>query len=165
MRQNANPWIINIYMYLKPERIRFWGWPFSVMYAFWLLIVTLLQPERQTEYIWSESLNGDMIEGLWRSVFLWCCKAVVLSSSLLTWEWWSSELIIIVMQHCPWRKSKRTNCITWRIILRFEFKLFWSDSRRSMKIPPQHMKTIRWNTKSYKVMQAIFLIFHFLQQE
>lgn len=49
MRQNADPWIINIYIYLKPERIGFFrGRPLSVMYAFWLLIVTLPQSERRT---------------------------------------------------------------------------------------------------------------------
>ncbi len=40
LRQNADPRIINIYIYFKPGRIGFWVWPFSVMYAFWLLIVT-----------------------------------------------------------------------------------------------------------------------------
>lgn len=48
MRQNTDPWIINIYIYFKPGRIGFWGWPFSVIYAHWLLIVTLPQHERQT---------------------------------------------------------------------------------------------------------------------
>lgn len=48
MKQNADQWIINIYTSFKPGRIGFWSWPFSVIYALWLLIVTLAQPERQT---------------------------------------------------------------------------------------------------------------------
>lgn len=48
MQQNTDPWIINIYIYFKQGRIGFWGWPFSVIYALQLLIVTSQQPERQT---------------------------------------------------------------------------------------------------------------------
>lgn len=75
MRQNADPGIINIYIHLKPGRIGFWGWPFSVMYAFWLLIVTLPQSERQTVNTFEVNLlTGDMKGGPWRSVSVQRCK-------------------------------------------------------------------------------------------
>lgn len=64
MRQNADPRIINIYIHLKPGRIGFRGRPFSVMYAFWLLIVTLPQSERQTVNTFEVNLlMGDMKGG------------------------------------------------------------------------------------------------------
>lgn len=75
MRQNADPRIINIYIHLKPGRIGFWGRPFSVMYAFWLLIVTLPQSERQTVNTFEVNLlTGDIKGGPWRSVSVQRCK-------------------------------------------------------------------------------------------
>lgn len=85
MRQNADPLIINIYIYFKPGRIGFWGWPFSVMYPLWLLIVTLLRPERQLwihlKWIfkwsiletWKKAREGQSLRGAVRNCALLKC--------------------------------------------------------------------------------------------
>lgn len=88
MRQNADPRIINIYIYLKPERIGFFfeARPLSVMYAFWLLIVTLPQSERRTVNTFEVNLSA----GTWReagegqplSLSVALQKAFVLSKSV-----------------------------------------------------------------------------------
>lgn len=80
MEKNADPWIINIYIYFKRGRIGFWGRPFSVMYAFWLVIVTSPQSERQTVNTfevnllmetWKKACEGQSLRGAESNCAVW----------------------------------------------------------------------------------------------
>lgn len=64
--QNADPCIINIYIYMKPGE----SWILKlVFYAFCLLIIVFLSSERQTVNTFGGSLTVEVEEGLWRSVY------------------------------------------------------------------------------------------------
>lgn len=71
--ENADSWIINIYIYIKSRED--WIFGSGSVYACWSLIVMLLQPERQTvNKFWSEYFNGHMKESWRRSASHWCCE-------------------------------------------------------------------------------------------
>lgn len=131
MEQNADSQIINIYIYFKPGRIGFWGWPFSVMYAFWLLIVTSLQPERQIVNIfevnllmetWKNACEGQSLGGAASNCVLLKIFGLLEIKERLTllskWYWlhcavfwarWSLLLVDKSSKSLKWRLFRNKN--------------------------------------------------------
>lgn len=74
MEQNADSWIINIYIYFKQRE----NWILRrAFYAFCLLIVTLLQPMRQT----MNTFEVNLLMETWKEA----CEGQLLSSAESNW--------------------------------------------------------------------------------
>lgn len=74
MEQNADSWIINIYIYFKQGE----NWILRrAFYAFCLLIVTLLQPMRQT----MNTFEVNLLMETWKEA----CEGQLLSSAESSW--------------------------------------------------------------------------------